>query len=72
MIKTPLLDRIQIFLAAFPYAKRIPVHPDDYEAAKKLAEKHSFPLKVTCLGHRELKELGSSPPAQMRNNANEL
>lgn len=46
----PLEDRINRFLVNFPNAKKIPLHPDDYNRLKFEGRLDSFSLPVTKLG----------------------
>ena len=47
---TPLNERIERFLIAYPLAKKIPLHPNDYWTLRFEGRLKSFPLPVTCLG----------------------
>ena len=47
---TPLNERIERFLIAYPFAKKIPLHPNDYWTLRFEGRLKSFPLPVTCLG----------------------
>ena len=54
-LQTPLAERIDNYLAHFPEATRIPIHPDDAKEALALSDEgnegfiHGLPIRV--LGH---------------------
>lgn len=53
MRKRPIKERIELYLIAYPQAKRIAVHPDDYTDARKLL----LDLPLYTLGARARQEL---------------
>lgn len=46
---SPIADRIDIFLVAYPNAKYIPIHPDDLAGIGKMKIKPPLPIKVLGL-----------------------
>lgn len=64
MQRRPLKERVEEFVAAFPNAKRIPIHPNDLDnlVREKLIGKYPLPFKVLGqegeFGQAEVPSLG--------------